>query len=100
MRRELGSDIFEAQYQQSPVPPGGAMVKRDWLRYYDTLPEQTYPARVIQSWDTAVKNGAQNDFSVCTTWLVVGDKFYLMDLARERFEYPRLKQTALMLAEK
>jgi hypothetical protein len=57
VRRELGSDIFEAQYQQSPVPPGGAMVKRDWLRYYDTLPEQTYPARVIQSWDTAVKNG-------------------------------------------
>ena len=60
------------------------MVKRDWLQYYDTLPEQTYPARVIQSWDTAVKNGAQNDFSVCTTWLVVGDKFYLMDLVRER----------------
>ncbi|MEH2499838.1 putative phage terminase large subunit-like protein [Bradyrhizobium sp. AZCC 1678] len=100
VRRELGSDIFEGQYQQSPVPPGGAMVKRDWLQYYDVLPERTYPARVIQSWDTAVKNGAQNDFSVCTTWLMVGNKFYLMDLVRERFEYPRLKQTALLLADK
>lgn len=76
------------------------MVKRDWLKYYDILPERAYPARIIQSWDTAVKNGAQNDFSVCSTWLVVGDKFYLMDLVRERFEYPRLKQTALILAEK
>ena len=35
IRRELGSDIFSAQYQQSPVPPGGAMIKRVWLRYYD-----------------------------------------------------------------
>jgi AraC-like DNA-binding protein len=24
----------------------------------------------IQSWDTAAKNGAQNDWSVCTTWLL------------------------------
>ena len=100
LQRELGSDIFEGQYQQSPVPPGGAMVRREWLQYYDVLPERAYPARVIQSWDTAVKNGAQNDYSVCTTWLMVDNKFYLMDLVRERFEYPRLKQNALKLAEK
>lgn len=100
LRRELGSDHFEGQYQQSPVPPGGAMVKRDWLQYYDVLPDRTYPARVIQSWDTAVKNGAQNDYSVCTTWLTVGNKFYLMDLVRERFEYPGLKQAAMRLADK
>jgi hypothetical protein len=28
MRRALGSDVFSAQYQQSPIPPGGAMIKR------------------------------------------------------------------------
>jgi predicted phage terminase large subunit-like protein len=100
LQRELGSDIFEGQYQQSPVPPGGAMVRREWLQYYDVLPDRAYPARVIQSWDTAVKNGAQNDYSVCTTWLTVDKQFYLMDLVRERFEYPRLKQNALKLAEK
>lgn len=98
LRCELGSDHFEGQYQQSPVPPGGAMVKRDWLQYYDVLPNRVYPAKVFQSWDTAVKNGAQNDYSVCTTWLRIEKKFYLMDLVRERFEYPRLKQTALKLA--
>ena len=31
LRRELGSDIFAAQYQQAPVPSGGAMIKRNWL---------------------------------------------------------------------
>ena len=41
------------------------------------------------------KNGAQNDFSGCTTWLRIDKKFYLMDLVRGRFEYPRLKETAL-----
>ena len=75
LRLELGPDIFAAQYQQSPVPPGGAMIKRQWIRYYDVLPPRQFPASVIQSWDTAVKNGAQNDYSVCTTWLKV-DKDY------------------------
>ena len=71
------------------------MIKRQWIRYYDVLPPRQFPARVIQSWDTAVKNGAQNDYSVCTTWLKVGKDFYLIDLVRDRFDYPRLKATAM-----
>ena len=76
------------------------MIKRDWLRYYDVLPPRKFPARVIQSWDTAVKSGAQNDYSVCTTWLKVNNDYYLMDVSRGRYEYPRLKQTAMTLAER
>jgi phage terminase large subunit-like protein len=94
----LGSDVFAAQYQQCPVPPGGAMIKRAWLRYYDKAPERTYQAKLIQSWDTAAKDGAQNDWSVCTTWLLIDEKFYLLDLIRGRFEYPLLRDTALALA--
>jgi phage terminase large subunit-like protein len=98
--RALGSDVFGAQFQQSPVPPGGAMIKRPWLRYYDVLPERTSRAKVIQSWDTAAKNGAQNDWSVCTTWLVVDNKYYLLDLTRGRYEYPQLRKIAIALAER
>lgn len=94
----MGPDVFEAQYQQSPVPAGGAMIKRVWLRYYDQLPERTYEAKVIQSWDTAAKDGAQNDWSVCTTWLVIDEHFYLLDLTRGRYEYPQLRDTAVALA--
>jgi phage terminase large subunit-like protein len=79
-------DVFAAQYQQCPVPPGGAMIRREWLRYYDLLPERTYRAQVIQSWDTAAKDGAQNAWSVCTTWMIVDNRYYLIDLIRGRYE--------------
>src|SRR5713101_315804 len=98
-QQAMGPD-FAAQYQQSPVPPGGAMIKRAWLRYYDVVPERTGYARVIQSWDTAAKDGAQNDWSVCTTWLVVDEHFYLLDLTRDRYEYPLLRDTAIALAKR
>jgi predicted phage terminase large subunit-like protein len=100
LRKEVGSDIFFAQYQQSPVPTGGAMIKRDWLRYYDKAPERTYRTKVIQSWDTAAKDGAHNNWSVCTTWLVFDKHYYLLDLARGRYQYPRLRETAIALAER
>ena len=102
LRQTQGSDVFQAQYQQAPVPPGGAMIKRAWLRYYEAreLPERTYRAKVIQSWDTAAKDGAQNDWSVCTTWLVVDELYYLLDLTRGRYEYPRLRETAIALAQR
>ena len=34
LRASIGSYVFEAQYQQSPTPEGGAIVKTEWLRYY------------------------------------------------------------------
>ena len=100
LQETLGPDVFAAQYQQSPVPQGGSMIRREWLRYYDDLPARIPGARVIQSWDTAAKDGAQNDWSVCTTWLVVDENFYLLDLVRNRFEYPSLRDTAIELANR
>jgi predicted phage terminase large subunit-like protein len=100
LRHQIGSEVFAAQYQQAPVPPGGAMIRREWLRYYDKVPERSYRTRVIQSWDTAAKDGAQNDWSVCTTWLKVDNCFYLMDVTRGRYEYPRLRDIAIALAQK
>jgi predicted phage terminase large subunit-like protein len=100
LRQQMGPDLFAAQYQQSPVPPGGAIIKREWLRYYDELPERKPGARVIQSWDTAAKDGARNDWSVCTTWLMQDKKFYLLDLVRGRYNYPQLRDTARKLAER
>jgi predicted phage terminase large subunit-like protein len=76
------------------------MIRRAWLRYYDKLPKATYSARIIQSWDTAAKDGAQNDWSVCTTWMLVDNRFYLIDVTRGRYDYPTLKATAIALAKK
>jgi len=36
LKREMGPIAFSAQYQQSPIPPGGTIIKRKWLTTYDT----------------------------------------------------------------
>jgi predicted phage terminase large subunit-like protein len=95
IRSQLGSDTFAAQYQQAPIPPGGAMIKRHWVGRYDHLPARSSSTSVIQSWDTASKEGGQNDWSVCTTWLRHGGQYYLIDVLRGRFDYPTLKARAL-----
>lgn len=100
LRQELGPDVFAAQYQQRPVPAGGQLIKRDWLQYYDQLPERDYAVTVIQSWDTAAKDGPNNNWSVCTTWLLHNKHYYLLDVSRGRYDYPRLRATALALAER
>ena len=99
LQQTLGSSVFAAQYQQDPIPPDGAMINRKWLRYYIDPPERTYRTKIIQSWDTAAKDGAYNDFSVCTTWLLHDKNFYLLDLKRDRYEYPKLKSMAIALAQ-
>jgi predicted phage terminase large subunit-like protein len=101
LRIQLGSDLFSAQYQQAPVPPGGAMIKRSWIRRYTEDPPTTRGAFVFQSWDTASKGGPDNDWSVCTTWLYPDDcQFYLMDLWRGRVDYPALKAKVIELAQR
>jgi len=93
--RSFHPETFAAQYQQSPIPPGGVMIQRQWVRYYDQLPERTSSSLVIQSWDTASKDGGLNDWSVCTTWLLHESKYYLMHVLRGRLVYPSLKARAI-----
>jgi predicted phage terminase large subunit-like protein len=101
LRSQLGSDLFSAQYQQAPVPPGGNMIKRNWIRRYAQVPPTTRGGFVLQSWDTASKGGPDNDWSVCTTWLYPDDcEFYLMDVWRGRVDYPALKAKVIELAQR
>jgi predicted phage terminase large subunit-like protein len=98
-RLQLGSDIFSAQFQQEPMPPEGAMIKRHWVQHYDTPPARTGRSRIIQSWDTASKGGPENDWSVCTTWLFQDGRYYLLHVQRARYDYPELKKRAHALAQ-
>jgi predicted phage terminase large subunit-like protein len=88
IRRTIGEYNFASQYQQSPMPLGGALVRTEWLKHYapGDLPERF--TCILQSWDTANKSGELNDFSVCTTWGAVCDRYYLLDVFRQRLDYP------------
>lgn len=92
IRQTIGAYNFSSQYQQNPVPLGGAMVKTEWLKYYDPGEQPGKFDILIQSWDTANKATELNDFSVCTTWGVKNEHFYLLDVFRARLNYPELKR--------
>jgi hypothetical protein len=59
LQLQLGSDAFSSQYQQMPIPPGGAMVKRHWIQRYSELPPTSERLVILQSWDTASKGGPE-----------------------------------------
>ncbi|MFO1088044.1 MAG: phage terminase large subunit [Hyphomicrobiales bacterium] len=83
---------------QAPIPVEGNLVRWEWIQFYEEPPVRPR-YEVYQSWDVAQKTSEQNDYSVCTTWYVIGEKFYLMDLVRVRELYPDLRKRALELAQ-
>lgn len=57
-------------------------------------------AGCVQSWDTAVKAGAQHDASVCATFCEVAGVHRLVDVLEVRLEYPALKRLMVSHAER
>jgi predicted phage terminase large subunit-like protein len=92
IRRTLGEYNFAGQYQQTPAPLGGGMVKAEWFKRYRSNERPESFERIIQSWDTANKATELSDFSVCTTWGVRGKNLFLLNVLRKRLEYPALKR--------
>jgi len=100
IKATMGAQPFSAQYQQAPVPPGGALVQWAWFRFYRELPRREGRDLLVQSWDTASKAEEISDYSVGTTWLVKNGDYYLIDLLRERLAYPELKRRIIQTAER
>lgn len=97
IRRTQGSLTFSAQYQQAPIPPGGNVIKREWIRTYDARPVRF--DRVVVSWDTASTLSESSDWSVGAVWGAVGLDYYLLDVVRERLEAPELRRAIVRVHE-
>jgi predicted phage terminase large subunit-like protein len=95
IRATIGEYNFAGQYQQTPAPAGGGMVKEAWFRRYrmSDCPEKF--DRIIQSWDTANKPSELADYSVCTTWGLKGSNFYLLNVLRKKLSFPDLKRAVI-----
>src|SRR5215468_5282896 len=92
IRRTIGEYNFAGQYQQSPAPAGGGLVKVEWFRRYCPIERPERFDRIVQSWDTANKATELSDFSVCSTWGVKDKELFLLAVWRRRLEYPDLKR--------
>ncbi len=97
IRATIGSRAFEALYQGSPIIAEGNVFKREWWHYYKVRPDIKYK---IHSWDTAYKGKTTNDYSVCTIWGVANNGFYLLEVFRERLEFPELKRACISAYER
>ena len=90
---------WNAQYQQNPTAEEGSIIKREWWQRWDKdLPPLHH---VIQSYDTAFLKKETADYSAITTWGVFyptedsGPNLILLDVVKDRFEFPELRRVAL-----
>jgi len=90
MKRSMGELFFSAQYQQRPIPVAGNLIKAKWFKQYDVAPTIGDKDLLVISIDTAMKGAPAADYSVATVWLSRGENSYLLDLWRDRVDYPQL----------
>jgi predicted phage terminase large subunit-like protein len=94
LKREMGPIAFSAQYQQSPIPPGGTIIKRKWLTPYDEVHYQPGD-RIIMSWDIALSETESGDYSACVVLLQRGEVFYVLEVLCGRFPFDTLMQKVM-----
>lgn len=96
--REANAYVFSGQYQQTPTPAAGGVVKLQWFERYKEEPAE--PEQIIFSCDTAFKPGQMNDPSVVGVFGKFRKRWYLMHVWRARVTYPELKRTVYALADR
>src|SRR5262249_22254905 len=96
-KRSMGSLDFAAQYQQEPVAEGGHLLKSDWLQLYDKPPNRTPDAPIVLSWCTAMSSKERSSYSARVVLQIRGETIWVLDVLRERFEYPDLRRQVIEL---
>jgi predicted phage terminase large subunit-like protein len=103
LKKILGTFAAAGQLQQTPVPSSGGAIKNHWWRWYGGDTEHKRPEtfdQVIQSWDLAMKDLEDSDYTV---GLVIGRKgslFYLLDCVHERMDAPAQVKAIKALKDK
>lgn len=98
IKQYMGEFNFSGQYQQDPAPQEGAIIKKEWIQFYNpdelkaALEDGTIKINcVIQSWDTANKVEEHNDYSACATLLADTKKrLYVLESYRVKLDFPSL----------
>lgn len=90
IKKAVGSQAWNALYQQRPSSKGGDIIKGAWFKRYSVLPRMK---RIIITADTAQKTKQHNDYSVLLVAGVGHDGgLYVLDLIRGKWEAPELEQ--------
>lgn len=76
--------VWDALYQQNPVPDEGNFFNKEMFRYYGSPPARS-DLYVYQAWDFAISEGKESDYTV---GVCIGqdhyDNLYILDVRRFR----------------
>lgn len=74
--------VWDALYQQNPIPDEGNYFNKDMFRYYGTAPARS-ELYVYQAWDFAISEGKESDYTV---GMCIGQDWranlYVLDIRR------------------
>ena len=94
---QINNYMFVSQYQQEPIILGGAVIRREWFKFYDVSKEYKYKKIIIAA-DTAMTVKENSDF---TCFIVGGvtetNHLHILQILHGRYEYPELKRQAINL---
>ena len=71
------------------------MIRRDQIHYFGDLPPDA--RRKTLSWDTAVKTGSDNSYTVCLVIARDAHRHYVFDILRARLDPVQMRDAALDL---
>lgn len=98
IRKAVGARDWEALYQQHPVPDGGGLFKREWIQFWDQLPER-FDAACI-SWDMTFKDSKASDYVVGQVWGRKDGCFYLVDQFRGQWDFVKTLEQFIAASKK
>jgi predicted phage terminase large subunit-like protein len=84
IKNSVGSYVWSALYQQSPLPPGGLLFNREWFEVVDAVPDK---ARRVRAWDMAATEAigkGDPDYTAGCGMARSGGTFYIYDMRRAR----------------
>jgi predicted phage terminase large subunit-like protein len=100
LKREIGSRVFAAQYQQNPTPPDGNMIKAAWLARYNGVPDRKNFQRIVLTCDPAGKAGPRNDYTAITVIGLQQQAIHLLEVSRGRWLLMPMREQIIALAQR
>lgn len=97
-KQEVGSRTWASLYQQRPSASEGNIFKREWWQFYERVPKKF--DKILISWDLTFKESNKSDFVVGSVWLKKGADKYLIDIVRDRMDFPATLQAVKNLKNK
>lgn len=100
-KKQMGPMTYAAQYEQTPVPVGGALFKSEDLeKYWDVIPEGSQYIMTVDCTFEDEKTATKTDYVVGQVWAYSKPNFYLVDQFRAKLDFMKTCQAIIDMQKK